>query len=155
MQGRSASKTSGEPNDDNTSDSDMDVVYLGTNNDNRDTMCFDPIRGMYAEAHCVGLAVEHNERREKCYGPAFTPVPLGAPCMRVPVKSDGNCLFRVVSFALCGDEAYHLHVMQRCIWELVSQGKNKRYNQETGMLPQGFVSMESYLMGRRVTESGT
>lgn len=134
----------GDPDPGCASDMDTDdVVYVDTNVEGRNRMMFNPLR-VTTRPEVLGflrLKEEDLDPGLGPHGPEFTPASLGVPCESVSVKSDGNCLFRAMSYAICGREDYHPEIRRWCVEELRARASD-RYND---MLRALYASTEDYV----------
>jgi len=75
---------------------------------------------------------------------------LGEPCKTKSIKGDGNCFYRCVAHALCGNEEKHLKIRREVVKHLnANSSKLIRY------LREEYRSVKDYLTQRKMYYSGS
>lgn len=75
---------------------------------------------------------------------------LGVPCKTKCIKGDGNCLFRSIAHAVCGNQEKHLKIRRAVVKHLeANSSKFVRYRREE------YRSLKDYLTQSKMYFSGT
>uniref|UniRef100_A0A8P4FZU0 ubiquitinyl hydrolase 1 n=1 Tax=Dicentrarchus labrax TaxID=13489 RepID=A0A8P4FZU0_DICLA len=103
---------------------------------------FNPLCGEVVDTLCKQLNVDS----EKVDLVSTEVGPLGAPCLKEKIVSDGNCFFRAVSQAVCGTQKYHRKIRLAVVKHLRANG---------GILRTEYSSMEEYLSVSKMAYVGS
>lgn len=77
-------------------------------------------------------------------------VRMGNPCHTKPIKGDGNCLFRALSYAVSGSENHHRKIRTGVVKHLKGNG-----TEFDSFLRDGYTSVEEYIAKTRMQYVGT
>lgn len=107
---------------------------------------FKPLTSADQDALCARLQLTN----ENVGVQATNVCSLGVPCKTKSIKGDGNCLFRSIAHAVCGNQEKHLKIRRAVVKHLEdNSSKFERYLREEDR------SVKDYLTPSKMYFSGT